>query len=34
VQRWLPVGIELTDEGSGVWQVSVRPRAGREARAG
>jgi RNA 3'-terminal phosphate cyclase (ATP) len=34
VQRWLPVSIELTDEGSGVWQVSVRPRAGREARAG
>jgi len=28
VQRWLPVEIELRDEGSGAWRVDVRPRAG------
>jgi RNA 3'-terminal phosphate cyclase (ATP) len=28
VERWLPVRVELTDEGSGAWRVDVRPRAG------
>jgi RNA 3'-terminal phosphate cyclase (ATP) len=29
VQRWLPVEIELRDEGGGAWRVDVRPRADR-----
>jgi RNA 3'-terminal phosphate cyclase (ATP) len=28
VRRWLPVEIELRDEGGGAWRVDVRPRAG------